>query len=46
MFKIFKNRDEILQADKKATPIPDGELNESDMQELLAKLVIHQDKQN
>jgi len=31
---------------KKTTPIPDGELNENDMQELLAKLVIHQDKQN
>jgi len=46
MFKIFKNREEILQSDRKATSIPDGELNEKDMQELLAKLVIHQDKQN
>ncbi|ORX84554.1 hypothetical protein BCR32DRAFT_266255 [Anaeromyces robustus] len=45
MFKIFKSKDEIYQSDRSSHPVPDGELNEKDIQELLAKLVIHQDKQ-
>ena len=45
MFNIFKSKDEILKSDKETKPIPDGEFNEKDIQELLAKLVIHQDKQ-
>jgi len=45
MFNIFKSKDEILKSDEETKPIPDGEFNEKDIQELLAKLVIHQDKQ-
>jgi len=45
MFNVFKSKEEILKSDREAIPIPDGEFNEKDIQELLAKLVIHQDKQ-
>jgi len=45
MFNVFKTKEEILKSDREAIPIPDGEFNEKDIQELLAKLVIHQDKQ-
>ncbi|OUM60340.1 hypothetical protein PIROE2DRAFT_13924 [Piromyces sp. E2] len=46
MFSIFKNKNDIINSDKTSEPIPDGEFNEKDIQELLAKLVIHKDQQN
>jgi len=46
MFNVFKNKDDIINSDKTSFPIPDGEFNEKDIQELLAKLVIHKDQQN
>ncbi|ORX38106.1 hypothetical protein BCR36DRAFT_407660 [Piromyces finnis] len=46
MFNIFKNKEDILNSDKTSQPIPDGEFKEEDIQELLAKLVIHKDQQN
>jgi len=45
MFNVFKNKNDIINSDKTSQPIPDGEFNEKDIQELLAKLVIHKDQQ-
>ena len=45
MFNIFKSKNDIINSDKASFPIPDGEFNEKNIQELLEKLVIHKDQQ-